>query len=113
MVSTRVRSVADFLAGLMFVAFGAAAIIIGRDYPMGSAMRMGPGYFPRILGALLGVLGVGILVPSLAGSRAPAPSFSLKPLALILASVIAFALSVERLGIVAAVVLVVGISALA
>jgi hypothetical protein len=111
-VGTRIRSVADFLAGLMFVAFGAAAIIIGRDYPVGSAMRMGPGYFPRLLGGFLAVLGVGILVRSLAGSATPAPSFSLKPLTLVLASVIAFALTVERLGIVAAVVLVVAISAL-
>jgi len=113
MVGTRVRSVADFLAGLMFVAFGAAAIIIGRDYPIGSAMRMGPGYFPTVLGGLLAVVGLGVLVRSLAGSAAPPPSFSLKPLALVLAAVLAFALTVERLGIVAAVVLVVGVSALA
>ena len=113
MGSTRVRSVADFLAGLMFVAFGAAAIFIGRDYPMGSAMRMGPGYFPTILGALLAVLGVAVLVRSLAGTPTPAPSFSSKPLALVLASVAAFALTVERLGVIAAVVFVVVISAVA
>jgi hypothetical protein len=76
-------------------------------------MRMGPGYFPTILGALLALLGLAVLVRSLAGSATPRPSFSLKSLALILASVAAFALSVERLGIVAAVVLVVLVSALA
>ena len=113
MVGIRVRSVGDGLAGLMFIAFGLAAILIGRDYPIGSAMRMGPGYFPTVLGGLLTVLGLGVLVRSLAGSAAPPPSFSLKPLALVLASVLAFALTVERLGLVAAVVLVVGISALA
>jgi hypothetical protein len=97
----------------MFIGFGAAAVVIGRDYPMGSAMRMGPGYFPTILGALLALLGAAVLVRSLAGSPAPAPSFSLKALGLILASVAAFALTVERLGIIAAVVLVVLISSLA
>ena len=37
----------DFLAGLLLLAIGIAAATIARDYPMGSAMRMGPGYFPR------------------------------------------------------------------
>jgi hypothetical protein len=112
-VGARVRSFADFLAGLMFLGFGAAAIIIGRDYPMGSAMRMGPGYFPAILGGLLALLGVAILVRALVGAKAPPPAFSVKPLALVLASVAAFALSVERLGIIAAAALVVVISAVA
>ena len=102
-VVARIRSLTDCLAGLMFIGFGAAAVVIGRDYPMGSAMRMGPGYFPTILGALLAVLGAAVLVRSLLGSPAPAPSFSLKALAVILAAVAVFAFTVERLGIVAAV----------
>jgi hypothetical protein len=112
-VSARIRSLGDGLAGLMFIGFGAAAVVIGRAYPMGSAMRMGPGYFPTIVGALLAVLGVAMLARSLAGTAVPAPSFSFKALGLILASVAAFALTVERLGIIAAVVLVVLISSLA
>jgi hypothetical protein len=40
----------DFYAGLLFVAFGVVAIIIARNYPLGTAARMGPGYFPRLLG---------------------------------------------------------------
>ena len=35
-----------FLCGLMFIGIGAVAIYIAQDYPMGSALRMGPGYFP-------------------------------------------------------------------
>ena len=112
-MSVRIRSLGDCLAGLMFIGFGAAAVVIGRAYPMGSAMRMGPGYFPTIVGALLVILGVTGLVRSLVGTAVPAPSFSLKALTLILTSVAVFALTVERLGIVAAVVLVVLISSLA
>jgi hypothetical protein len=97
----------------MFIGFGAAAFFIGRDYPMGSAMRMGPGYFPTILGSLLALLGLAILVRGAVGAATPPPSFSLKPLVLILAAVAAFALTVERLGIIAAVLLVVLVSALA
>ena len=52
-----IRHPKDFLAGLIFVAFGIAAIVLGSGYPLGTAARMGPGYFPRILGILLIVLG--------------------------------------------------------
>src|SRR5229473_2536330 len=48
-----IRHPKDFFAGLIFIAFGLAAIIIGSNYSLGSAARMGPGYFPRILGILL------------------------------------------------------------
>ena len=108
-----IRSASDFLAGLMFIGFGVAAIVIGRAYPMGSAMRMGPGYFPMILGGLLTLLGLAVLARALAGTATAPPSFHLKPLILVLASVAAFALTVERLGIIVAVALVVLVSSLA
>lgn len=57
----RIRSSEDFWAGVMFAGFGLVAIIVARDYPMGSAMRMGPGYFPTYLGALLMLIG-GVIV---------------------------------------------------
>jgi hypothetical protein len=112
-VRASIRSASDFLAGLMFIGFGVAAIVIGRAYPMGSAMRMGPGYFPMILGGLLTLLGLAVVARALAGSATAPPSFHLKPLILVLASVAAFALTVERLGIVVAVALVVLVSSLA
>lgn len=49
----KIRSTEDFWSGVMFMGFGALAIVIARDYPMGSAMRMGPGYFPTMIGGLL------------------------------------------------------------
>ena len=48
-----IRGQQDFWSGLLFVGFGAVALVIGRDYAMGTAMRMGPGYFPMILAGLL------------------------------------------------------------
>lgn len=56
----RIRSAEDFWAGAMFIALGIAAIYFAKDYPMGSTMRMGPGYFPTGLGMLL--IAVGSLV---------------------------------------------------
>ena len=53
----KIKSQEDFWAGLMFIGFGAAAIYISRDYPLGSAMRMGPGYFPTAIGGCLILLG--------------------------------------------------------
>ena len=43
---------------LMLIVTGAAAVIIARDYAFGTALRMGPGYFPRVLGGLLVLFGL-------------------------------------------------------
>ena len=50
----------DFWSGVIFLALGCAAVSLGRDHPMGTAMRMGPAYFPTMLGLLLRSLGLGI-----------------------------------------------------
>ena len=55
----------DFWGGLMLVAIGATAMALGRDYPFGSALRMGPGYFPMVLGALLILFGLSIMATGL------------------------------------------------
>ncbi|HEY6239995.1 MAG TPA: tripartite tricarboxylate transporter TctB family protein [Burkholderiales bacterium] len=51
----------DFWAGVMFVAFGAAFMLIAQNYAMGNAVRMGPAYFPTVLGGILAVLGAVVL----------------------------------------------------
>jgi hypothetical protein len=58
----------DFWAGIMLIAFGAASIFIARGYPFGSTMRMGPGYFPSVLGAILTLFGIYVMI---IGVRAP------------------------------------------
>jgi putative tricarboxylic transport membrane protein len=47
----------DFWAGLMFAGAGLSFMLVSQNYPMGSAVRMGPAYFPTALGGLLAVLG--------------------------------------------------------
>jgi hypothetical protein len=47
----------DFWAGLMFMAFGLGFMIVATNYAMGTAVRMGPAYFPTVLGGMLAVLG--------------------------------------------------------
>ena len=60
----------DILAGTLFIVIGALALLGARGYPVGSAMRMGPGYFPAVLGVLL------ILLGALLGLRAPASEWA-------------------------------------
>jgi hypothetical protein len=65
----QVKSPKDFWAGLMFIAFGLFfAIWALTNYQMGSAVRMGPAYFPAVLGGLLAVLGLMVLIESFAMS---------------------------------------------
>jgi hypothetical protein len=57
----RITNGKDFWAGLMFVAFGLAFMWKAQDYAMGTSVRMGPAYFPTMLGGLLAVLGAVVL----------------------------------------------------
>ena len=52
-----IRNPKDFWAGLIYIVIGLAAIYLGREYEMGTAVRMGPGYFPKVLGLLLALVG--------------------------------------------------------
>ncbi len=79
----RIRAPKDFWSGVMFCAFAAVAILAARGYSLGSAGKMGPGYFPLLLGGLLGVLGVILIGRSLVLDGEPVPRFHLVPLALI------------------------------
>ena len=63
----RIKSPKDFWAGLMFIGFGMFfALWAVSNYQMGSAVRMGPAYFPALLGGLLAVLGAMVLIESFA-----------------------------------------------
>jgi hypothetical protein len=107
-----IRHPKDFFAGLIFVAFGLAAIIIGSNYSLGTAARMGPGYFPRILGILLLVLGVALSLRALKIKGEPLPRWYWKPTLVVLGSVVAFGILVNYIGLaIATVGLVFGSSA--
>lgn len=108
----KIRSSKDFYSGLIFIGFGLATVWLARTYPMGSAQRMGPGYFPTILGGLLGVLGFIILIESLTVDGPPVTGFAIKPLLLVLGAVTAFALLVQPAGLVAAIIVLIFVSAL-
>jgi len=60
----QIKNGKDFWAGLLFMGFAAAFFIIARNYNMGTALRMGPAYFPTVLGGMLFVLGLATTVRS-------------------------------------------------
>ena len=94
-----VRHPKDFYAGMLFVATGAAAIIIGANYPLGTAARMGPGYFPRILGILLIILGAALALRALRLQGSPVPGWRWRPIIVVLGSVVLFGMVVNSVGL--------------
>jgi hypothetical protein len=112
-MSIQIRNPRDFYAGLLFLFFGAVATWFARDYTMGSAVRMGPGYFPMVLGVLLLVLGAVTCATGLALRGEPIERLRARPLFLILASVGVFAIAIEAAGIVVSTVLTVLLAAAA
>jgi len=97
----RISQPKDFLAGLMFLFFGAAAMVLSRGLTIGTAAKMGPGYFPFVLGLLLAALGAVLLWRSLlpAKDRESWPSLQLKPLAIVLLSVFLFSQILKPFGL--------------
>lgn len=89
----------DFWAGLLFIGLGIAAIWVGSNYNLGTAARMGPGYFPRILGILLLVLGSIIVLRGLRGRGERVPVWKWRPTVVVLASVVVFGLIVAKVGL--------------
>lgn len=112
-MNARIRSPRDFFAGVIFLLFGLCAVLVGRDYPMGTALRMGAGYFPFVLGALLLILGAVVCVKSLVIAGEKLETIGLRALLLVLLAIGAFAASVDSIGLVAATVLMTVIGAAA
>ena len=120
----RIKSQKDFFSGLMFMAVGIAFAWGSTTYNIGEGARMGPGYFPLMLGVLLAGLGAFIVFESLVvetedGEKIGA--WAWRPLAFILLANFAFcvllagvpALGIPAMGMIVAIVALTFISALA
>jgi putative tricarboxylic transport membrane protein len=107
------RNPKDFWTGIIYVAFGAAAIFIARDYGMGTALKMGPAYFPVVLSVLLILIGIISLVRSFIKPGTPIGRYAFKGLLLVTASTVLFGLIVRGAGLVIALPLLVIISSYA
>jgi putative tricarboxylic transport membrane protein len=107
----------DVLAGLLFCAIALLGLYLSRDYPIGTALRMGTGYVPRLLCWILLALGALILVQGLReprGERTAASGVSAwRPVVFVTMGLVFFGLSIERLGLVVAIFLLIGVGAVA
>jgi hypothetical protein len=110
------RAVTDLLAGLIFVAFGLAFAITSLRYELGTPLRMGPGYFPLVLGGILVFLGLLIVGTGFISSSSDEGRLGRVPwrgLLLIVAAVLFFGLTVRGLGLVPATAVTALLTALA
>lgn len=108
-----IRHPKDFWTGIIFLFIGLAAIVIGRDYPMGSAGRMGPAYFPTVLGGLLALIGLIGVIRSFLHDGEAVGKFYIKEIVLILAAVLLFGFLVRGAGLVPAALVLILMSAYA
>jgi hypothetical protein len=96
---------------MMFVGFGAAAMFIARDYRFGSTLRMGPGFFPTILGGILIAFGVCIMAVGLRRGERIQERVSIRALVLLPLSLILFGLLMQWAGFIPALVVLIFMSA--
>lgn len=119
-----IKSQKDFFAGLMFAAVGTAFAVGAIDYSLGTAARMGPGYFPFLLGVILAIIGA---IISLTALRKGGPDgdkigkWAFKPLVFILLANLLFGtlmvgiptLGIPQLGLIVGIYALVFVASLA
>ena len=103
----------DFLAGLLMIVFGAIAFYMALDYPFGSALRMGPGYFPRVLAGIMMAFGVYIALRGLRTGEKVQGRWGWKALAFVSAAFIAFGWLMDHAGLVPSLIVLLFVAAFA
>jgi uncharacterized membrane protein len=109
----KIRNQRDFGAGIMYMVIGLFFTIVATRYSMGTAAKMGPGYFPFWLGILMTLIGLLVLVKSMGAKAAieSIPKFNWKIITQITGSVVLYALLLPRMGFLVAIVVLVLVSA--
>ncbi len=102
----------DFLSGLMFIGFGLIALYFGQKLALGTPVRMGPGYVPRMLALIMMSLGAVICVVALVAGGEMVEKPKWKPITLVTIGIVCFALLFERAGLLPALVVLILISSL-
>jgi hypothetical protein len=92
----------DFFAGLVYILLGAVGMWIARDYPFGSALRMGPGYFPTVLGGIMVVFGIAVMLMGIKNNEKIKGTASLRALIVLPIATVAFGFLMEEVGFIPA-----------
>lgn len=98
------RTNKDFWAGLLLLGFGVTGFYMALDYPFGSALRMGPGYFPRVLAGIIIAFGLFVMTRGIRSGEKVRGVWGWKPLAFITVSLVLFGWIMDRYGLIPALV---------
>ena len=112
----KIKSQRDFVSGLMFLVVGVVFAVGATNYSMGTSAKPGAGYFPLILSVLMAILGAVVLFKSLTIETEggdPIGAIAWRPLIVIVLSIAVFGATINRLGLVLAVPILIMISSLA
>ena len=111
----RIRNQRDFWSGIMFLVLGVLFVIFSQAYQLGTPARMGPGFFPTMLGVLMALLGLLTMWISTAHSNPETrlEGVGWRELFLVLVAIGVFAATLTHLGMVVAITLLIAISAIA
>lgn len=95
----RIGNKQDFCSGLMLIGFGLAALLVARNYRMGTAFRMGPGYFPVVLAILLIAIGIVVALYALRSGEGKLPRLAWRPLFVVTGATVLFGLIINSAGL--------------
>lgn len=100
------RLTKDLLSGVLFSGFGLGGVIIASNYGFGTPARMGPGFFPIMVGVLIATMGVALVVQAFRHPEASAPveTIHFRPLIFISAAVASFGIAIGSYGLIPALV---------
>jgi hypothetical protein len=113
-MQVELRNNRDFWAGVMLIVTGAGAVIIARNYAFGTTLRMGPGYFPSVLGGLLCMFGIYLVAAGLHHKeKMEGRNWSLRALVVLPIALVLFGLLMEHAGFIPALLVLIFGSALA
>lgn len=107
----RVNAPKDIFAGLIFIAFGVGTFVLAHDYEIGTAVEMGPGYFPAAIGLVLAAIGIAAIIRGISRKTPdPITPHRIEPLILVFAGILTFSFLIERTGLFVAAAALIGIA---
>jgi len=107
------RNNMDFWSGILLLFFGIGGFYMALDYEFGSALRMGPGYFPRVLACIIVAFGLFVMIRGIRTGEKVKGTWGWKPLAFLTVSLALFGWLMDRAGLIPALVVMYFVAAFA